>query len=186
MAFEANALTGGESCRDPIERITALAGTLLDGDYSAGLSAAIGGMRGCSRVLTLARICSARRCRGPSLPTARVTVQLRLEQPASACSAVTSCSTVRIAATAPSVFRSSSATSSGPPLRQSRRRCSGSFSITKVRLDLCVDRKTFCLVGIAGAQRRRDTENLTAAAWEGTPSLVNDLVGMSLLHGVSS
>ena len=56
VAFEANALTRGESCRDPIERITALAGTLFDGDYSTRLSAAIGGSRGCSHVLTLAHL----------------------------------------------------------------------------------------------------------------------------------
>lgn len=55
VAFEPCALTGGESCRDPIERIEAVCGAPLDGSFPQRLSAAVGGIRGCSHILTLAQ-----------------------------------------------------------------------------------------------------------------------------------
>ncbi len=54
VAFEASAATGGESCRDLIGNVDALAGTPLDGPYARRLGAEIGGTRGCSHILTLA------------------------------------------------------------------------------------------------------------------------------------
>ncbi len=56
VAFEPSALTGGESCRDPVARIGALAGTRLDGGWSRRLGDAIGGPRGCSHLLTLGHL----------------------------------------------------------------------------------------------------------------------------------
>jgi hypothetical protein len=56
VAFEASALSRGESCRDPVRRIEALAGTPLDSGYARRLNEAIGGPRGCSHVLALARL----------------------------------------------------------------------------------------------------------------------------------
>jgi hypothetical protein len=56
VAFEPSALTRGESCRDPIERITALAGSRLDAGWSRRLGDAIGGPRGCSHLLTLGHL----------------------------------------------------------------------------------------------------------------------------------
>jgi hypothetical protein len=56
VAFEAAAVTGGESCRDPIERLQALRGAPLDGEFARRLGAAFGGPRGCSHVLTLAQL----------------------------------------------------------------------------------------------------------------------------------
>src|SRR6058998_3917409 len=48
VAFEPSALTKGESCRDPIARIEALAGACFDETYARRLSGEIGGPRGCS------------------------------------------------------------------------------------------------------------------------------------------
>ena len=56
VAFEPSALTAGESCRDPIDRIAALAGTRLDDGWARRLADAIGGPRGCSHLLTLGHL----------------------------------------------------------------------------------------------------------------------------------
>jgi hypothetical protein len=60
VAFEPSVetlgVTGGEQCRDPIKAIEAIAGAPLDAGFSRRLSAAIGGPRGCSHLLTLAHL----------------------------------------------------------------------------------------------------------------------------------
>jgi DUF2889 family protein len=56
VAFEASAATGGESCRDPIGRIGALAGARLDAGWPRRLGAEIGGPRGCSHLLALGHL----------------------------------------------------------------------------------------------------------------------------------
>jgi len=66
VAFEASALTRGESCRDVAGAIAALAGAALDAGWSRRLAEAIGGPRGCSHVLTLAQLL------GPTLAWALV------------------------------------------------------------------------------------------------------------------
>jgi len=56
VAFEPSAVTAGESCRDPIDRIAALAETRLDDGWARRLADAIGGPRGCSHLLTLGHL----------------------------------------------------------------------------------------------------------------------------------
>ena len=56
VAFEPSVLTGGESCRDPVARLTMLEGAILDDDFARRLSAAQGGPRGCSHILTIAQV----------------------------------------------------------------------------------------------------------------------------------
>jgi hypothetical protein len=56
VAFEATAVTGGESCRDPADRILGLVGARLDETFARRLGAEIGGPRGCSHVLTLGHL----------------------------------------------------------------------------------------------------------------------------------
>jgi hypothetical protein len=56
VAFEASAATGGESCRDPIDRVAAMAGTRLDAGWARRLAAEIGGPRGCSHLLALGHL----------------------------------------------------------------------------------------------------------------------------------
>jgi hypothetical protein len=53
VAFEPTAVSGGESCRDPIHRLQGLVGATLDGGFARRLSTEIGGPRGCSHLLTL-------------------------------------------------------------------------------------------------------------------------------------
>jgi hypothetical protein len=56
VAFEPSELSGGESCRDPIDRLQALRGAPVDAQFAKRLGAAIGGPRGCSHILTLAQL----------------------------------------------------------------------------------------------------------------------------------
>ena len=56
IAFEPCAATEGESCRDPVGRIAALAGSRLDASWSPRLGQEIGGPRGCSHLLTLGHV----------------------------------------------------------------------------------------------------------------------------------
>jgi hypothetical protein len=59
VAFEPSELTAGETCRDVEHRLAALSGRPLSA-LASGLSAEIGGPRGCSHVLALARaLCAA-------------------------------------------------------------------------------------------------------------------------------
>src|SRR2546428_13380013 len=53
VAFEPSGVTAGESCRDPIDRIAALAGTRLDDGWARRLADAIRGPRGCPHPPTL-------------------------------------------------------------------------------------------------------------------------------------
>ena len=54
VAFEASVETGGESCRDPIAAVVALAGSRLGEGFSTFLRERIGGALGCSHLITLA------------------------------------------------------------------------------------------------------------------------------------
>jgi hypothetical protein len=56
VAVEASVGSDGECCRDPVQRIEALAGSRLDDAYVQRLTAAIGGPLGCSHILTLAQL----------------------------------------------------------------------------------------------------------------------------------
>ena len=56
VAFEASPATGGESCRDPAGALQALVGARLDAAFLRRLSDAYGGPRGCTHLLTLARL----------------------------------------------------------------------------------------------------------------------------------
>ena len=53
VAIEPSERSCGESCRDPVGRLDALVGDVLDDQFRARLSAAFGGPRGCSHLLAL-------------------------------------------------------------------------------------------------------------------------------------
>jgi hypothetical protein len=59
VAFEPTATTAGESCRDPIRAVEALAGAPIDAELARRTSTALGGPRGCSHLLTLAHLLGA-------------------------------------------------------------------------------------------------------------------------------
>jgi hypothetical protein len=185
VAFEATALTTGESCRDPIDRIAELSGTRLDAEYTARLSAAIGGPRGCSHLLTLAHLVGStipwaarvdRECHsatslrrdderifrrdlivdGAEVDSARINVAVQL--------------TDLLWAPTPAI---------APPMAR--------FAAElEIRLQIGIDRKTYTLADITGARRRRRRHDLADAAWDDVGHLVNDLVGLPMFQGVSA
>lgn len=185
VAFEPNALTRGESCRDPIDRITALAGTLLDGDYGTRLSAAVGSMRGCSHIMTLAHLVgstvpwavAADRTRHGDAPT-RAPAEHVFRRDVILDGADRGDGHLTLA-----VQLSDLHWAPAPPIAPPMQRFAAQHEI---RLHLSVDLKTFCLAAIDGGQRRRDTENLTVAAWEDLEPLLKDLVGVPMLHGATA
>lgn len=59
VAYEPTRETGGECCRDPIQRIEALAGERFDERFAKALMHAYGGPLGCSHLLTLFRAVAA-------------------------------------------------------------------------------------------------------------------------------
>jgi hypothetical protein len=59
VAFEATPLSGGDSCRDPAPRLSALVGERLDAGFVRRLGALFGGALGCSHLLTLAQLMGA-------------------------------------------------------------------------------------------------------------------------------
>jgi len=59
VAFEPSGATSGESCRDPIDRIRALAGAPLDDGWARRVGTEIGGPRGCSHLLVLGHLLGA-------------------------------------------------------------------------------------------------------------------------------
>jgi len=70
VAFEPSEATGGESCRDPAAALQALVGRRLDGAFLPALSACFGGPRGCTHLLTLARLVASAAVRALDLEDA--------------------------------------------------------------------------------------------------------------------
>jgi hypothetical protein len=185
VAFEPTALTRGESCRDPIDRIAALAGTPLDGDYGSRLSAAIGAMRGCSHVLTLAHLVgstipwgvAADRARYPR-GTSRAPGDRVFRRDVMLDGTDSGDGSLNLAVQLNDLYWAP-APAIAPPMQR--------FAAQhEIRLSLAMDLKTFRLAAIEGAQRRRDAETLTSAEWDDLGPIINDLVGVPMLHGVTA
>jgi hypothetical protein len=181
VAFEPSAATEQESCRDPIGRVAALAGTRLDADFTRQVSAAIGGPRGCSHLVTLthllastaavalaqdrgspARPAGERVFRrdlildGHELAAGRVVVAIQLQD------------LCFLPAPAPA-----------PPIE----RFGGQL---EVRLLADVDVSTFTLTRVSGAERRRGLADLETAAWQPRDSALDGLAGLRLTSGATA
>jgi hypothetical protein len=59
VAIEPSTWTKGECCRDPAHHLDVLVGERIDADFPKKLSAAFGGPRGCSHMLTLFQLMAA-------------------------------------------------------------------------------------------------------------------------------
>jgi hypothetical protein len=184
VAFEASALSGGESCRDPIDRIAALAGTPLDSGYARRLVAEIGGPRGCSHILTLAQLLGstaswvlegqaafesgAGRFRpGERVFRRDVIIDGHEPEPGRVTMAV-QLTDLHLA--------------SAPPVARPMDRFAGQL---EVRLLATADTAKLALVGAVAAERRRGPEDLATAPWRDRTSAVSGLAGLKLFSGVS-
>src|SRR5581483_1803073 len=159
VAFEPSATSGGESCRDPADRVAALAGARLDASFSARLSAEIGGPRGCSHVLTLGQLLgSSVACALAHAPPAEGEVALALQLT--------------------DLFWAPS-----PP----RARAMDRFAAThEVRALVPVDMGRYVFGAIRAAERRRVAATLADAPWVDRSADVAGLAGLGLGRGVSA
>jgi hypothetical protein len=185
VAFEPSAATEHESCRDPIGRVAALAGTRLDADFPRQVSAAIGGPRGCSHLVTLAHLLASTAAAalawdcerhggapprpagervlrrdltidGHELASGRVDLAIQLQD--------------LLFTPAPAL---------APPME----RFGGQL---EVRLLAEVDVINFTLTGVSGAERRRGLADLETAVWQPRDDVLAGLAGLRLTSGATA
>lgn len=185
VAFEPSALSAGESCRDPIDRIRALAGARLDDTFTRGVSAAVGGPRGCSHIMTLAHLLGStaawalardREAHGP-VPARRAGERVFRRdliidghEPAPGRLQLAIQLTDLHFAPAPLVARTMD-------------RFAGEL---EVRALAEVDLKGFALVRVHGAERRRARADLATAVWRTRDDLLAPLAGLGLGGGITA
>ena len=185
VAFEASATTEGESCRDPIGRVAALAGSRLDAGWARRVSAEIGGPRGCSHLMTLAHLLGTTTgwmldrehaihggvaARRPGERLFRRDLVLDGVQPAEGRLALTAQLGDLYLAPAPAL---------APPIS----RFGGALDI---RLVAEVEWPTCVLLRIAAADRHRGPDELGKDAWRDRDEVVAPLVGQRLGAGFAA
>jgi hypothetical protein len=185
IAFEASPATGGESCRDPIGRVDALAGTRLDASFGRHVSGAIGGPRGCSHLATLAHLLGStalwalerdRLLHGaaPVRPAGQRVYRRDLivdghEAAAGRLALAVQLTDLHFAP--------------APPLARPMDRFAGQL---EVRALAEVELTTFTLATIEGAERRRGLDDLEQAPWRGRDDALAGLAGLRLGAGVTA
>jgi hypothetical protein len=180
VAFEATALTEGESCRDPVARVAALAGATMDEGWAKRLSAEIGGPRGCSHLLTLAQLAGATvawalaQDRGvePRRPGERiyrrdVVIDGHERGPAS----------VALALQLTDLHHAPA-----PPKAPSMQRFAGEHEVRGLAE---IDLAKFALASTTLGERRRDATSLDTAPWRDRADLAAPLAGLSLAGELS-
>ncbi len=178
VAFEASAVTRGESCRDPIDRVRALAGVRLDDGFTRRLGDEIGGPRGCSHVLTLAHLLGStvawalrRRDAVARRPGERVfrrdVIVDGAEPPGGGVALGLQLTDLGLAPAAP-VAR---------PMQRFA-------SAHEVRVLAPVDLGRYAFGSVRAAERRRDAATLDAP-WRERADVGETLAGLSLARGVS-
>jgi hypothetical protein len=184
IAFEASAVTGGESCRDPIDRLQLLVGAHLDGTWPQRLSAEIGGPRGCSHVLTLALLMGATvawaleedRERHGATPARRPGERIFRRD------VIVDGHERAGAAMALALQLTDLHYAPAPPIAPSMARFASELEVRGIAE---VDLGRFALVGLGLGERRRDRVTLETAAWRDRSDVADGLAGMSLARGVS-
>jgi Protein of unknown function (DUF2889) len=182
VAFEPSAVTRGESCRDPVDRVRALAGARLDDRFARRLGDEIGGPRGCSHVLTLAHLLGGtvtwamrherERSGAAHRPGERVfrrdVIVDGVEPPDGGVELGLQLTDLHLAPAAP-VAPAMDRFGAGCEVRAIARVDLGSYSLGPVRV----------------AERRRDASTLDAP-WRDRADLAAGLTGLSLARGVSA
>jgi hypothetical protein len=185
IAFEACPSTGGESCRDPIERVRALSGTPFDADFGRRLGAEIGGPRGCSHLLTLAHLVGSTTTW--ALGRERV---LLAPAPARAAGQRVFRRDLVVDGQQPAAGRlllvaqlSDLHFAPAPALARPMDRFGEAF---EVRLEAEVDLRTYAFVRVEAAERRRDPAHLEQVPWRARDTVTRDLVGLRLGAGITA
>jgi len=175
VAFEPSAMTRGESCRDPAERLAELAGSALDSGAPGRLMEVYGGPRGCSHVLVLARLVLSvlHRTRGDGFRPGETRLHraLCLDGHEAAPGRVELAVQLTDLAMAPS-----------PAVAPAMDRFAGQH---EVRLLATVDVESASLAALRGARRRRTAATLETADWEPLDDRLAELAGAKVLAGFS-
>lgn len=179
VAFEPSAVTAGESCRDPVDRIRALAGARLDDGFASRLSAEIGGPRGCSHVLTLAHLLGSTVAWAlPRLAgTARPAGDRVFRRDVIVDGAEQADGGIDLALQLTDLYWAPP-----PPRARAMDRFGASL---EVRALAAVDLGRFALGAVRIAERRRVAERLEAP-WRERDDVAGRLAGLSLARGVSA
>ena len=185
VAFEASAATEGESCRDPIGRVRALAGAALDASWGRRLGDEIGGPRGCSHLLTLGQLL------GPTVAWALARDRaLHGERPARPTGQRLFRRDVIADGHEPAPGRVAVAlqlTDLHVAPTPARVRTMERFAAElEVRALAEVDLKTWSLASVTLAERRRTSADLETAPWRDRPDAVDGLAGLSMARGVTA
>src|SRR5262245_59866793 len=184
VAFEPTAVTGGESCRDPIAAVEALAGASLDSTFPRRVGDAIGGPRGCNHILTLAHLLGSTAAwalerdhalhgtavaRAPGQRVYRRDLIVGGHEAPDNVLVLGMQSTDLHLRPAPAV---------GSPMQ----RFAGAH---EVRALATVDLRTFTISSVEAAERRRDRETLRDATWQMRDDVATALVGERLGAGIT-
>ncbi len=185
VAFEASPATGGESCRDLIGRVEHLAGRALDGGYAGAVGAEIGGPRGCSHILTLARLL------GPTVSWALAEDE-RLQGAAPARRAgerifrrdvIVDGYEPAPGELALTLQLNDLHFAPAPALATPMQRFAAQREITA---SAAVEMKELILRQLAASERHREGSDIQSAAWRTRDDRVAPLVGRSLRSGISA
>lgn len=182
VAFEPSAITGGDSCRQPAARLSALAGAALDQEFARSLSAAQGGARGCSHLLTLVQVlvaAVAAALGGAAAGGARHRIgervfrrDLLVDGARSADGALELVAQLTDLTCAPA----------GEVVRPMDRFA----ALHEVRVWAPVEIASLTFGALRAVERRRDRATLDATAWSDRAAPLAGLRGVSLFRGVSA
>jgi len=181
VAFEASAVTGGDTCRDVEGGLAALSGRTLDEAFPRAVAAEIGGPRGCSHVLALARSTADAlaavldrehplRLRRPGEPVFHRALVLDGHEPEPGrLELAVQCTDLHMAP-APEV---------APPMDRLGLQ-------VEVRLAVRAELAEAMVTGVSGALRQRTLDTLETAGWEPLDARLAPLAGASFQRGFAA
>jgi hypothetical protein len=185
VAFEPSATTRGETCRDPIAEVESIAGSRLDAGFARRISAAIGGPRGCSHLVTLAHLLGTTAALALERDRAlhgvvpgRAEGQRVYRRDVSIDGHELAPTRLLLAAQLGDLHLAP-----GPALAPPMRRFAGHL---EVRALVEVDLAAFGIAAISAAERSRGPADLATAQWRDRADAVAPLVGLGLGAGVTA
>lgn len=185
VAIEPSEATAGECCRDPAPRLQTLVGQTLDAEFPKQLSAAFGGPRGCSHLLTLFQLVASMLPRALDLEA-----ELQARQPAPRApgeqlfrrAAFLDGWETPDGALAVGVQMADFQTHPAAVVASPFERLAGQWD---VRARARVERPSLALGELAAAERERSSADLDRAVWRDRSDRVAPLAGTPILPGLA-
>ncbi len=185
VAFEPSQLSRGESCRDPAGNLEALRGTRLDAEHARRLNQAIGGPRGCSHVLTLARLLASTLARALAVEAAAGGPGGRGRRPGERILH----RSLALDGLQPSPERLELAFqlcdlhfAPAPAVARPMDRFAGDLAVRGLAE---IEVATLSLAGLRAGERRRSLPDLEGAPWRDRSGDLAELVGQPLIGGMA-